>query len=291
MNIPNINYLVIGAPKCGTTTLCKLLGEHPDIFITNPKEPQFFCPKNFLKRRDWKWYLELFKDVTTETVIGEGSVQYTTSYPGRLANPELIYEFYPNLKLIYMMRNPIERIESHWLSSAASGFPPDLPNFDRTIYYHSMYLNTSRYWSHLSRFRRYFSDDQIHLVFLEEFKENPVLELKKIYQFLDVDPEFKAPNSSRVINATNQKFRDGSLTKLLRQNKFFKPLQKMSPKILKNLLIPVFKVKNTGHPVWKEQTLEWALEELRDDSLRLLEYAGKESTFWFNITSSKNQGS
>lgn len=284
MKKPNLTYVVIGAPKCGTTTLCNLLGEHPEIFMTDPKEPKFFSQDFFLKKRDWQWYSDLFKDVTSEKAIGEGSVQYTTSYPGRLFDPGLIYRLYPGLKIIYMVRNPIERIESHWLSSAISGFPSDLPCFDRSIYYHSMYLNTSRYWSHISRFRRHFPDSQIHTLFLEDFKENPNFELKNIYQFLEVDSNFKNPDPSRMLNVSNRKFRDGALMKTIRKNYLFKTFQKSTPKNIKELLIPIFKVKNIGHPEWKQETLEWVINELRDDSLRFLEYCGKPSSFWQHLS-------
>lgn len=280
MDKPNLTYAVIGAPKCGTTTLCTLLGEHPEVFMTNPKEPVFFGQGFYMKRRDWQWYANLFKGVTDEKAIGEGSVQYTTSYPGRLADPAVIHSSYPDLKLIYMVRNPIKRIESHWLSSSVSGFPHDLPNFKNTIYYHSMYLNTSRYWSHINRFRRYFSDCQIHVVFLEDFKKNSNLELQKVYEFLGVDPSFQVPRSDRVINASNKIYRDGRVMKILRNNSLFRSIQKNTPKFFREILIPIFKVKNTGHPEWEEATLEWAISELQDDSLRFLEYCGKSSDFW-----------
>jgi len=93
MIIPKLDYMVIGSPKCGTTTLCKYLDQHPDIYITNPKEPLFFCPDVFMKSKDWDWYSSLFSSVKNEKIVCEGTVNYTTSDYRMLVDPALILNF------------------------------------------------------------------------------------------------------------------------------------------------------------------------------------------------------
>ncbi|MFM6010228.1 MAG: sulfotransferase family protein [Dolichospermum sp.] len=281
MDKPNLNYIIIGSPKCGTTSFCELLGQHPEVFITNPKEPLFFSQALFLKKhRNWEWYSGLFADVKDEKAIGEGTVNYTCSDYRQLADPETIHTFYPHVRLIYMVRNPIKRIESHWLHHSIMGWPADLPDFDTAVRNHSMFLNTSRYWSHINRYRRFFPDEQIHVVFFEEFIKDPNLEMKKVFEFLGVDTEFKLTNVHQPRNQSNQEFMDGSLMRIVRKSKLLMQLKSLSPKLLKTYLLPIFKDRNTGHPEWQPGTLNWAINELQDDSLRFLEYCNKPQDFW-----------
>jgi len=280
MDKPNLNYIVIGSPKCGTTSFCDLLGQHPEVFITNPKEPRFFSQAIFLKESDWSNYLDLFAEVKDEKAIGEGTVNYTCSHYRQLADPETIYKFYPKTRLIYMVRNPIKRIESHWLHHSIMGWPGDVPDFDTAIRNYSMFLNTSRYWSHINRFRRFFPDQQIHVVFFEDFTKDPESEMRKVFEFLGVDSEFQSTNANEPRNPSNQEFIDASLMRIARKSKILMQLKSLIPKFLKTYLIPIFKSRNTGHPEWKPTTLSWAINELKDDSLRFLEYSNKPNDFW-----------
>ena len=70
------NFIVIGAAKCGTTSLCDLLGAHPDVFMSTPKEPRYFSHSNE-GHRTLDWYESLFGEVTDQSAIGEGSITYT----------------------------------------------------------------------------------------------------------------------------------------------------------------------------------------------------------------------
>lgn len=77
------NYIVIGSMKSGTSTLCHLLGQHPDIFMSNPKEPEYFCnPELYARGREW--YETLFEDATGKSAVGEGSTSYIKAhlFPG-----------------------------------------------------------------------------------------------------------------------------------------------------------------------------------------------------------------
>lgn len=73
------NYLVIGASKCATSSLCANLGQHPDVFMTHPKEPSFFS-HDPIYARGWDWYLSLFEDAGDVSARGEGSTSYTKAF-------------------------------------------------------------------------------------------------------------------------------------------------------------------------------------------------------------------
>jgi len=105
------NFFIIGAPKCGTTALCQYLSEHPEIFISHPKEPHFFAEDlpGYRFAKDLKSYLKLFDEATSKhKMIGEGSVYYLYSKVAL----DKIYEFNPQAKLIVMLRNPVDLVYS-----------------------------------------------------------------------------------------------------------------------------------------------------------------------------------
>lgn len=105
------NFFIIGAPKCGTTALSEYLREHPQVFITDPKEPHYFATDfpNYPKTKTLAAYLELFQGVENQHLaIGEASVLYLYSSQA-ISN---IHKFNPQAKIIVMLRNPIDMVYS-----------------------------------------------------------------------------------------------------------------------------------------------------------------------------------
>ena len=133
--------------KSGTTTLCHLLGKHPDIFMSNPKEPNFFCRPD-IYARGFEWYESLFEDAAGQTAIGEGSTSYTKAhlFPGV---PEKIASYRPDVKLIYIVRHPLERIESQWTFNVIHNQAHQ--SFAKTLRDDPHLINTSRYWWQISK--------------------------------------------------------------------------------------------------------------------------------------------
>ncbi|MCB9103912.1 MAG: sulfotransferase [Anaerolineales bacterium] len=277
---PDLNYIVIGSPKCGTTSFCTLLGQHPDVFITTPKEPRFFSEAIFLKERDWSWYASLFESVNGEQAVGEGTVNYTCSHYRQLADPQVIFEAYPDVKLIYMVRNPIERTESHWLHSAIMGWPSDVPDFDNAVRNYGMFLNTSRYWSHINRYRAFFADAQIHVIFFEDFVRDPKHIMRQAFEFIRVDPNFEVIEPNKPRNASKQPYIDSGLMRFVRQHRVLQNLKKSCPVRFKTILTPIFKNKNLGHPQWNPVTLKWAINEIKYDALAFLNFCNKPEDYW-----------
>ena len=111
------NLIVIGAQKCGTSGLHYYLGLHPEISISNPKELNFF-----IAERNWPrgldWYRAQFD--ATAPVRVEASPNYT-AYPQHKGVPERMAEVVPDARLIYIVRDPIERIAAHWVHNYSKG--------------------------------------------------------------------------------------------------------------------------------------------------------------------------
>ena len=158
------NFLVIGAPKSGTTNLCFQLAQHQDILVSEKKELDFF---NRQYRSGQEWYEYQFRDWNGEAAIGEGSVLYgVTSL--RPEVPGRIYEMLPQTKFIYMTRHPIDRIESMWFQHVSNG--DHVPEFNQAVREWLPLIDGSLYWKQLNSYRRYFEDERFLLLFLDDYK-------------------------------------------------------------------------------------------------------------------------
>lgn len=106
------NLFIIGAMKSGTSSLYEYLGSHPEIFMSPVKEPMHFSREELWSKGNLE-YIELFKEVKNEKFIGEGSTEYS-KLPYRPGVAERIHKFNPDSRIIYIMRNPFDRIVSQY---------------------------------------------------------------------------------------------------------------------------------------------------------------------------------
>ena len=111
------NFIVIGAMRAGTTALFEYLRAHPDVYIPELKELNFFWER---WKRGIGWYESQFAGATDEKAIGELSPEYTF-YPARRGVAERIAKLLPDVKLIYLMRDPIARMRSNYVWRVAAG--------------------------------------------------------------------------------------------------------------------------------------------------------------------------
>jgi hypothetical protein len=177
-----VNFLIIGAAKSATTSLSNALSKHPDICFSQPKEPQFFSKENW--RDNISDYHSKFKDNTK--LCGEGSTNYT-KYPYFNINiHDDIYEYNPEMKLIYIMRHPIDRITSHYIHSYNRGYEVS-KDIDDAIKTNQQYLDTSCYAMQIEPYIQRFGQKNILLLFFEDFISNPQSVIHCAFKFLNVD--------------------------------------------------------------------------------------------------------
>lgn len=110
MTLPRPNWFLVGAPKCGTTSLCEYIGAHPNGFVCRPKETHYFATDmpNYRFVQNEGDYLRCFRRAGSATAIGEGSVWYLHSEEA-LWN---IRAFAPDARIIVILRDPVEMIRS-----------------------------------------------------------------------------------------------------------------------------------------------------------------------------------
>lgn len=186
------NFLIIGAPKAGTTWLYSRLRRHPNVFMPSVKELGFFNhegeePGKFssLTTKDLQWYKYHFRNVRDESAVGEATPDYLwdSSAPGR------IYELIPNARLIACLRHPTARAWSdYWM---VRGMEDSIPGFNQFVEQRdNRFIELGRYRKHLDRYLSLFDRDQLLVLIHEEVFSHPSESLNQICSFLGVDDTF-----------------------------------------------------------------------------------------------------
>lgn len=196
------NLFIVGAMKSGTTSLHNYLDEHPEIFMSQqPKETQYF-----VKELNWskgeEWYLSLFSSANGEQIIGESSTDYTKS-PRYQGVVERIAEFNPDARIVYIMRDPIERAISHYwweVRWSAEGRP--MKEAFKSV---KDITDTSYYAMQLAPYIETFGRDRVTTLTLEELSANPQKNLATLFEWLGVEPSFVPPSLNRRDNAATEK--------------------------------------------------------------------------------------
>jgi hypothetical protein len=179
------NFLVIGAMKSGTSSFAHYLETHPHVFMTADKEPAFFSrPEKFALGMGW--YESLFADAGEATARGEASTGYT-KYPAFGGVPERIAAAIPDVRLIYLVRHPIERIRSQYLHQALRGLEKR-PLAQIFVEGGDHYLNVSRYSLQLDRYLECFDPAQILVLTSNRLRSDRVETMAHAFRFIGVQP-------------------------------------------------------------------------------------------------------
>lgn len=272
------NFIVIGAAKAGTTTIFDLLGAHPDVFTSDPKEPHYFSRLvTFDERRPW--YESLFAGADGYRAVGEASTSYAHPHRIDFVVPR-IREHIPECRLIYMVRHPVRRLESDWrmrrLEGRISGAIGEAVDRNASL------VTLGLYWKHLSRYRRQFPDEQILVVFLEDLAREPERELERVYRHVGVDPTFVPASSGRPRNTATDRARSAAVADLARRV----PAAGRIAELLPDKLVATAKrllarpEKYTAEANWSAMQLRAVCDLFREDSRALLRHCGKPSDFW-----------
>jgi len=202
MSEPRHAFLV-GAQKCGTTTLADMLARHPDIALSEPKEPQYYWSE-FGRGRGW--YEARFP--ADGAVRLDASTSYTMAHPGHLAGeaewpvPARIASDHPQARFVYIVRDPVDRAVSAYWHRTRSGRETRRP--EEALTATSRYAAVSRYRAQIALFLRLFDLDRFLFLTLKDLSADPAATLRRAALHLGVDPE-KAPSEpARPANRSYQ---------------------------------------------------------------------------------------
>lgn len=195
------NFLIIGAMKGGTTSLYHYLSAHPDVFMSETKELHFFvAEKNY--RRGVAWYQRQFAEAGHSLAVGEASPDYA-KYPIHQGVPERIAGLLPAVRLIYVVRNPLERIRSHYLHDVACG--RERRPILEAVAGNEHYLAPSRYALQIEQYLRHFPREQLLIVTSDSLRDDRQAALRRVHDFLGVRDDWSTPVHDREFNATEEK--------------------------------------------------------------------------------------
>jgi len=290
MTLPN--FLIIGAMKSGTTALYYYLAQHPQVYMSPVKEPNFFCSEGQASREDTVARLEtyqgLFKDVSDEKVIGEASHCY-------LYEPEAavrIQQYLPDAKFVAVLRDPVDRAYSHFLHMVRNGTEP-LTDFGQALREEVAsacqnrgfqdYVGRGLYHDQLERYFDVFGRERVKVYLYEDLSNGPVGVLQDTFRFLQVDDSF-VPDVSLRRNVSGSP-RYEALDKFLRRPSPIKDALKMHlPAGLRWRLSRAFddlKTRNLAQPPAVEPGIRRRLKGIyREDILKVQELIHRDLSGW-----------
>ena len=197
------DFIVIGAMKCATSTLHAQLEQQPGLFMTSPKEPNFFSnDEQYALGIDW--YAGLFARARSNELCGESSTHYTKlpTYPHTV---QRMHHHLNGVKLIYVMRHPIQRLVSQYIHEWTERAVPD--SIDTAVRECPRLIDYSRYSMQLKPFLDAFSCDNVLPVFSERLAVDPPTEFERICRFIGYsgNPRWRTQADQR--NVSSQRLR------------------------------------------------------------------------------------
>jgi hypothetical protein len=276
------NFFIIGAARSGTTSIYAYLDQHPEIFFSPVKEINFFSNPEIWKK-GFKWYERHFKKANGVKAVGEASTSYTVS-PFLKEAPQRIFDYSPDAKLIYIVRDPINRLISHYMHRANRGF--EKRSFSAVI---KNLENEPAAWQgkynyQLTEFLKLFNRENILILTFDDFHQSPQKMVRNVFNFLDVDSGFPVENIEKVFNASLGNLKRSSMG--TRTLDFYRRYidQRRVPFTLKKQF---FKLSNIGSTKQEKPALTDAeylvlLDFYQHDSAQLSDNFGINTSGWLD---------
>jgi hypothetical protein len=266
--------LIIGAMKAGTTSLFHYLSQHPQIAACSDKEPNFFGDERLFER-GLPWYESLWE---WQPHVHRVALEATTHYSKRHLFPhvtERIAQTERRFKFIYILRDPIERLESHLTHSLREG---DIAR-RRRLPEHASHVNTTRYGWQLQAYEQHFSRSDILLLDAADLRRCPGRILEEVFGFVGVATDVEVRAAQRK-NVSADRVREHSLWRFLKRSRRLESwVTRRIPARLRKALRSVMGEEVPRQKIDASERT-WVLEELRVDLLRLERDYGFDISRW-----------
>ncbi|EGW37828.1 sulfotransferase [Desulfosporosinus sp. OT] len=289
------NFICVGAQKSGTTTLHDILQQHYDIYLPKQKETKFF--KNDFHKGLEFYVNEYFDEVTNEKIIGEIDPEYMFYEDV----PKKIYDLLGiDIKIIFLLRNPMTRAYSHYLMSKRRGY--DRLSFEEAISTeeqrinqgdfeknHLSYKTRGLYYQQISRYLKYFSHENMKVVLFEEFIKNPKELIKEILDFLGVNRNVPLNYNQKSNKAIAPK--STFLWSLIYRKEFFPRIKIILKKLIpfpeiRTMIVKIIEKHNfkeiPGEHINKETFCELSLY-YKEDILKLEGLIKRDLSYWLDF--------
>lgn len=269
-----INFLIIGAMKSGTTSLFKYLSEHPQVYMPPGKEADFFSNnKNF--SNGFSWYRKKYFNSASQMVLwGEASPQYMCFD----FVPERIYSILPNVKLIAILRNPINRAYSHYRMAVRRGvekgsFEECVETLikrggatDDKVDLERNFIQFGEYGRIFLNYLKYFSKSNVKIIFMEDLAEKPIKTMQSIFKFLNIKDNFNYEIINKKYHRSGEKKFPNLEKIIMRSKRYFKVF--LPFKLRRKLMLwfeTEFNVRPVKEPQVKKETRLLLADYYKDD--------------------------
>lgn len=289
----SLDFIVVGAEKCGTTWLATMLKQHPQIFLPEQKELHYFNRKfvefpdlkNYNFDKPIEWYLSFFKDADSEKIKGE----ICPSYLWDENAAQRIFAFDPKIKIVMILRDPVERTYSAYRFYVQRGvihqdFKHALQKFEEHL------LIRSLYYEQVKRYFALFPKQNIHVILYEDLATDSAKVLTEVEKFLGVDQYFPPNINERSYVTGTVQF--SLINKLLAMTRYY------THKFHLSFLLDVSRL--AGLSGWLEQlrqknkrveqrteigqldtpNLTWLRDHFRSDVEKLEQLISRDLTLW-----------
>jgi len=204
-----VNLFIVGTAKGGTTSLHTYLDGHPDVCMSNQKEPNYFTWMDIRSQELYyihenhiqseEEYLSLFDSKSNKKVLGEASVSYLF-YPG---TAQKIKNYNPDARIIILLRDPVKRAHSHYLMDKRLGMvKEDLisifqdPEEGNKLFY-QQYIKLGLYYKQVKEYLEAFDNERVRIILSSDFQNDTKKVLNDIVSFLELDSSIDLDISSK----------------------------------------------------------------------------------------------
>lgn len=271
------NFFIIGAAKAGTTSLHFYLDQHPDLFMAEMKELHYFCDPEFER---WEALYRQHFPIDAK-IRGEGSTLYTRS-PAIPGVPARIAATVPDAKLVYLVRDPVERALASWREERfhVTERRPAAVAFAHPEDPHNAYVAASRYAEQLDGYLAHFPREQILVLDQRELATDTASVVGRVVEFLEL-PAYDIDTATRH-NEGGTKLEYGGLGHRLRFSAPARAVRRLPVPVRQALMAPARRMlrRPVPTPDLPEDLMTRLQDVLRPDAARLREMTGLELAHW-----------
>ncbi|WP_167305784.1 sulfotransferase family protein [Nocardioides euryhalodurans] len=268
-------FLVIGAAKSGTSSLSSYLRSHPEVFMSRPKELHFFTNG---WQRGLEHYESFFADSEGFPARGEASTSYTQA-PRYDGVPERIVGVLPDVKLVYLIRNPVQRIRSqyvHYVDRGREGRP-----LEEAVRENPDYLDSSRYAYQIGLYLEHVARDRILVISTDHLRDDRERTMGQVFEFLGVDPDAPMRTMERELNRSADKRKAPALVDSGRR---FLRRSGLGKHVPRDVLVRGHQLVSRPIPPDVAQVSpeleDWLWSQLQDDLVQLRGLVGPDFDLW-----------
>lgn len=284
MRLPD--FLVIGAAKSGTTSLFNYLRYHPQIFVPTIKEPNFFGMDEHYAQ-GLEHYAKLFNEAKPSQLCGEASTDYS-KWPKFPQTAARIAQTLPHVKLIYIMRNPIERAYSYY--SHINRYQPVKETFEEYLCRTTEAIDASTYMLQIEQYLSFFPRESFLFLLTEDLTQ-PTHTLKQVCRFLEIDDTIDMVQEHIAENQGKQVFEDtirGKVTAPLRSIPMLASIATALPQEYRDFAYKILKKTAYGRQVrnrylpqpMRPETKQILLDKFQNANQDLARFLQRDLSHW-----------